>query len=80
MHDLQISQFHPSGVLTVDELVILKQEMTMTRILSAMVLAATIFGATAPAFALDNVANCDAVPKSEWARCIIRHSKEQSSQ
>ena len=48
----------------------------MTRIVSALILAATILTTAAPAFAITEVPNCDAAPKSDWARCVIRQSKQ----
>ena len=41
----------------------------MRKILGLMVLALTV-SATAPAFSNTN-ANCDSVPKAEWAQCIF---------
>ena len=41
----------------------------MRKIIGLMALALTV-SATAPAFAQTN-ANCDQVPKSEWAQCIF---------
>ena len=48
----------------------------MTRIISALLLLATVAGASVPAFAISEVTNCDSGPKSDWARCIIRQSKQ----
>ena len=47
----------------------------MTRIVSALLLLATVAASTAPAFAVTEVTNCNAAPKAEWARCVIRQSK-----
>ena len=47
----------------------------MTRIVSTLLLIATLTAATAPAFAINEVANCSAAVKSDWARCVIRQSK-----
>ena len=48
----------------------------MTRIVSALILLATVVGTAAPAFAISEYPNCDAAPKSEWVRCVIRQSKQ----
>ena len=48
----------------------------MTRIVSVLLLIATVVGSTIPAFAISEVTNCDSAPKSDWARCVIRQSKQ----
>ena len=48
----------------------------MTRIVSALVLLATVVGTAVPAFAITEVPNCNAAPQSDWARCVIRQSQQ----
>ena len=38
------------------------------RMILAIGALATLIGATAPAFAINEVTNCSAAPKSDWAR------------
>ena len=47
----------------------------MTRFVALALLVATVAVSAAPAFALSPYPNCDAGPKADWARCIIRSSK-----
>ena len=46
------------------------------RMILAIGALATLIGATAPAFAINEVTNCSAAPKSDWARCVIRQSHQ----
>jgi hypothetical protein len=49
----------------------------MRNVLIALLAAVTLGSGIAPAFAATN-AQCDAVPRSEWARCIFDQAAESA--
>lgn len=45
--------------------------MTMKRLILTIALIGTLASAIVPAFAASEITNCDSMPSSEWARCVI---------
>lgn len=51
----------------------------MKRIILAAAIIGTLASAIAPAFA-EEVTTCSSSPKSDWARCVIEQSQQDSGQ